>query len=96
MILIENQPPGGNCVDALVAWLVLVPREYIDMVSERKGEALVILAYFGALVNTHKEKWVFCDGGKYLVESIGQHLGAPWEEWLYWPYQTLTVTESIQ
>ncbi|KAJ6029891.1 uncharacterized protein N7446_001046 [Penicillium canescens] len=54
MTLMENEPPGGNCVDALVAWPVLVPREYIDMVSERKGEALVILAYFGALVDTHK------------------------------------------
>ncbi|KAJ5958265.1 uncharacterized protein N7479_005415 [Penicillium vulpinum] len=94
--VVDRQIPGSNCLDVLIAWPVLVPREYIDLVAQRKGEALVILAHFGALVDTHKHSWIFCDGGKYLVESISQYLGPQWEEWLHWPQQSLVVTNSVQ
>ncbi|KAJ6185552.1 hypothetical protein N7519_006853 [Penicillium mononematosum] len=73
MTATENQIPGANGVHVLTAWPVLVPGEYIDLVAQRKGEALVILAHFGALVDTHKHSWVFCDGGKYLIDSISHH-----------------------
>lgn len=89
--VIDSQGPGANSADVLVAWPVLVPCEYIDLISQRKGEALVILAHFGALVDTHKDSWVFRDGGKYLVDSISQHLGSEWEEWLHWPCQALNA-----
>ncbi|CAG8237148.1 unnamed protein product [Penicillium nalgiovense] len=92
----ENQIPGANSIDVLIAWPVLVPREYIDLVAQRKGEALVILAHFGALVDTHKHSWVFCDGGKYLVDSISQYLGPQWAEWLHWPRQSLMVANAVQ
>ncbi|CAG8900166.1 unnamed protein product [Penicillium egyptiacum] len=94
--VMDNPIPGPNSVHVVVAWPVIVPREYIDLVAQRKGEALVILAHFGALVDTHKHSWVFCDGGKYLVDSISQYLGSQWEEWLRWPRQSLMVTHSVQ
>ncbi|KAJ5941445.1 hypothetical protein N7516_001613 [Penicillium verrucosum] len=89
--VIDSQAPGSDSLSVLIAWPILVPREYIDLVAQRRCEALVILAYFGALVNTHKHSWVFCDGGKYLVDSITQYLGPQWEEWLCWPRQSLMV-----
>jgi hypothetical protein len=46
------------------------PLAYIDLVAQRKGEALVILAHFGALVDRHKHSWVFCDGGKSSVQHL--------------------------
>ncbi|KAJ5165413.1 uncharacterized protein N7500_007243 [Penicillium coprophilum] len=92
--VIDSQSPGNNSLDVLIAWPVLVSREYIDLVAQRKGEALVILAHFGALVDTHKHSWVFCDGGEYLVDSISQYLGSQWEEWLQWPRQSLAATNS--
>jgi hypothetical protein len=95
MTVVEEQDLRGHGIDALVAWPVLVPREYIDLVAERKGEALVILAYFGALVDTQRHKWVFCDGGRYLVDSISQYLGPMWGEWLEWPKQALAHVEPV-
>lgn len=96
VITVLNRPvPEDNSVDVLIAWPILVPREYIDLVSQRKCEALVILAHFGALVDTHKHSWVFCDGGKYLVDSITQYLGPQWEEWLHWPRQSLVVPNPV-
>ncbi|OQD71915.1 hypothetical protein PENPOL_c001G09688 [Penicillium polonicum] len=93
--VIDSQVPGYNSSGILIAWPILVPREYIDLVAQRKCEALVILAYFGALVDTHKHSWVFCDGGKYLVDSVTQYLGPQWEEWLHWPRQSLMVPNSV-
>ncbi|KAJ5507371.1 hypothetical protein N7527_009514 [Penicillium freii] len=93
--VIDSQVPGTNSSTILIAWPILVPREYIDLVAQRKCEALVILAYFGALVDTHKHLWVFCDGGKYLVDSVTQYLGPQWEEWLHWPRQSLMVLNSV-
>ncbi|CAG7948309.1 unnamed protein product [Penicillium salamii] len=92
MTIVEGQAPGTDSVNILVAWPILVPREYIDLISERRSEALVIFAYYGALVDTQKDIWLFRDGGEYLVRSISQYLGAHWEEWLRWPCQNLTGT----
>lgn len=77
-------------IDALVAWAVLVPRQYADLVSSRKGEALVILAHYGALVHSRREKWIFYDGGRFLIESISHYFGPRWYDWLAWPQQILT------
>jgi hypothetical protein len=93
--VMDEQVPGANSLDVLIAWPVLVPREYIDLVAQRKEEALVILAHFGALVHTHRHLWVFCDGGKYLVDSISQYLRPQWEEWLRWPCQILLEGRSV-
>lgn len=94
--MIENPITGANAIHALVTWPVLVLREYIDRVAERKGEALVILAHYAALVDTHRDMWLVCDGGKYLVDSISQHLGPRWDEWLQWPRQLLIETDHVQ
>ncbi|KGO45479.1 hypothetical protein PEX1_046800 [Penicillium expansum] len=94
--VVNSEAQRADSLDVLVAWPILVPREYIDMIAQRKCEALVILAHFGALVDTHRHLWVFCDGGKYLVDSISQYLGPEWEEWLHWPRQSQIPASSVQ
>jgi hypothetical protein len=94
--VIERENSRNNSIFALIAWPVLVPFEYIELLSKRKEEALVILAYYGALVATHKDHWVCCDGGKYMVDSICQYLGLQWEDWLQWPRKALTETRLVQ
>jgi hypothetical protein len=77
-------------VHALVAWPVMVSPKYVDLVASNQGEALVILAHYGALVHSCRDSWVFQDGGQFLIESITQFLGPPWREWLEWPWKALT------
>lgn len=95
MTVLEQQKLREHCINGLVAWPILVPREYLDLVAARKGEALVILAYYGALVDTQRDMWVFCDGGRYLVDSISQYLGPRWEDWLEWPKKALAHAETV-
>lgn len=77
-------------LDALVAWPVMVSPKYVDLIASRQGEALVILAYYGALVHPSRGHWVFQDGGQFLIESVTQYLGHAWSEWLEWPWKALT------
>lgn len=93
--VMEGRARGANNVDILMAWSVLVPEEFVTLVSERREVALVIFAHYGALVHTHRDQWMFCDGGEYLINSISQYLGSQWEEWLRWPRQSLDDTNDV-
>ncbi|CEJ60490.1 Putative Sterol uptake control protein 2 [Penicillium brasilianum] len=75
---------------ALVAWPVIVSPDYVDLVASHQGEALVILAYYGALIHPSRNHWVFQDGGQFLIESVTQYLGPAWHDWLEWPWKALT------
>lgn len=75
---------------ALIAWPVMMSPKYVDLVGSHRGEALVILAYYGALIHPCRDNWVFQDGGQFLIESITQFLGPSWREWLEWPWKALT------
>jgi hypothetical protein len=77
-------------LNGLVAWPVMISPQYVDLVSSHQGEALVILAYYGALIHPSRDYWVFQDGGRFLIESVTQFLGPAWHEWLEWPWKALT------
>ncbi|KAJ6114046.1 hypothetical protein N7523_007363 [Penicillium sp. IBT 18751x] len=74
---------------AIIAWPVIVGADYIDLLSSRQPEGLVILAHYAVLLHTRRDYWIVGDGGRYLIESISQLLGPAWETWLSWPNQSL-------
>lgn len=76
-------------LNILVAWPVMVSWDYVDLIALRQEVALVILAYFGALVYLFRADWVFQDGGQFLIESTTQYLGPTWQEWLEWPRKAM-------
>jgi hypothetical protein len=94
MIALEKDPSTRGAVNALIAWPLLVPREYVDFISAHKPEALVILAYYGGLIHSYRDRWMFCDGGLYLVESVNQHIAADKKDWLQWPLSRLAKAAS--
>ncbi|KAJ5605491.1 hypothetical protein N7510_008272 [Penicillium lagena] len=95
MTAIDTGSSRNGGIGALVAWPVLVPREYVKLVAARQGEALVILAHYGALIHPSREKWMFQDGGEFLIKSVRQYLGPSWQEWLGWPLGMLAETNSL-
>jgi len=75
----------------IFAWPVTVPKEYVDLLSQRRPEALIILSYYAVLLHHRKEFWAVGDAGKYLVEGISSHLGKHWDKWLTWPKSATSV-----
>ncbi|PYH45454.1 uncharacterized protein BP01DRAFT_318620 [Aspergillus saccharolyticus JOP 1030-1] len=76
-------------IGGITGWPVIVELEYVDMLEQRRPEALVILACYGVILHHARNMWTFGDGGRFLIEAIGSHLGPRWDEWMEWPNRIL-------
>ncbi|CRG86428.1 Protoporphyrin uptake protein 1 [Talaromyces islandicus] len=72
-------------IGPIISWPVIISPDYIELLSERRPEALAILSHFGALLHMHNEMWTFGHSGLYLISSISHCLGPEWKSWLRWP-----------
>ena len=61
------------------------PNAYFTLLHQRQPPALVLFAYFGALLHGITDYW-FMDGlGKEIVEVVADLLGSYWRPWISWP-----------
>ena len=89
-----NKDSGSRATarSAIFAWPILASPEYTDLLTQRRPEALAILAHYGVLLHWHREIWIFGDGGRRLVEGVEQYLGGYWEKWLELPRSVMMET----
>ncbi|KAI0973714.1 hypothetical protein F4678DRAFT_408307 [Xylaria arbuscula] len=78
----------------LLQWAVMVPPEFINLVEERRPEALVIIAYYAVLIHDTRGYWVSGDAGAFIIRSITSFLGNYWAGWLAWPNEVLDSVNS--
>ncbi|KAJ5731609.1 uncharacterized protein N7483_006117 [Penicillium malachiteum] len=90
---VSDRPLLSNKVGSIVSWLVMIPDGYIDLLVERRPEALIILSYFGTILHTYKDTWMFGNSGEFIVKSVGTYLGGPWEHWLQWPNRAVMQSD---
>ncbi|KIW26982.1 hypothetical protein, variant [Cladophialophora immunda] len=77
----------------LLAWPVQLKGPFLESLNQRRPEALIILAYFAALMTFYRECWAVGDSGSLLIQAISSHLGPHWSEWMEWP-MSLAVAEN--
>lgn len=75
-----------------LAWPVLIPFDFLQMLRQRRPEALVILAHWAVFLHYDREFWVFSDSGRVLIESTSKYLGSYWDDWMAWPNEVLEAT----
>ncbi|KAF2680915.1 hypothetical protein K458DRAFT_434162 [Lentithecium fluviatile CBS 122367] len=79
-----------NTLDAMessyapMVWPGVVSDRFINLVYERKPEALVILAHFCALLKKLNSCWYLRGVGISLLGAIGAELGGLWESRIAW------------
>lgn len=76
---------SSQSANLIFGWLVVVGKDYTDLLSARRAEALIILAHYAVILHKRRNFWAIGDAGKYLVEAIDAHLGQHWDRWLAWP-----------
>ncbi|KAL3428156.1 sterol uptake control protein 2 [Phlyctema vagabunda] len=73
---------------ATMAWMTLVPEEFVRLVEDRVPEALIILASYCVLLKQLQYLW-WCQGiAESLLKVLTDFLGGedgPWAEHLRWP-----------
>lgn len=74
-----------STIGPVIFWPVTITPTYIDLLSERRPEALAILSHFGVLIHSHRDMWIFGDSGLYIISAINDYLGPSWESWLHYP-----------
>ena len=74
---------------AVQEWAVRVPTGYVELLNQRRPEALVVLAYYAVLLHRERMYWSIGGTGSYLIRSITSNLGEYWAEWLEWPNRVL-------
>lgn len=79
--------------DSVFAWPTMLTQTFVDDLTARRPEALVILANYGVLIHRHRNLWMFGSGGKRLVESICRYLGKRWDETLRFPMSQAQHTD---
>ena len=78
----------------LFSWLISASAEFTVLLEQRRPEALVLLAYYAAILHKRRGSWVVGEAGEKLLRYIKNHLGKPWEEWLAWPTSVVSPTGS--
>ncbi|CAI4219572.1 unnamed protein product [Parascedosporium putredinis] len=63
---------------AFQEWPVRVSVEYVTLLEQRRPEALVILAYYAALLHYTRYHWAVGDVGAFFIQEITRHLGSYW------------------
>ncbi|KZL64203.1 c6 finger domain-containing protein [Colletotrichum incanum] len=70
-------------------WPVRISQDYIELLQQRRPEALIILSYYAVLLHWAKDYWAVGNSGSFLIEAVSRHLGSYWADWLEWPNQEL-------
>ena len=70
-------------------WPVLVPQRYIDLMTKRKPQALVILAHFCIMLNMLNSLWFMEGCATRILEQCRRDLDEEWLPYIQWPLSVL-------
>ncbi|KAH7205162.1 uncharacterized protein BKA55DRAFT_600381 [Fusarium redolens] len=65
------------------------PEEYFSLLHQRQPPALILYAFYGALLHSLNESWFMEGWGYNIVEAIDDLLGSYWRNWVAWPLEVV-------
>jgi hypothetical protein len=71
------------------SWPVLVSQRYIDLMSERNPEALVVLAHFCVMLNMLNSLWFMEGCAVRILDQCRRDLDDEWLPYIQWPLSVL-------
>lgn len=78
-------------------WVSIVPEAYFTLLQQRQPPAMIIFAYFGALLHRMNHYWWIQGCGRSIIDVVDHCLGPYWDDWLSWPKEFLqakTITAT--
>ncbi|KAG5659854.1 hypothetical protein KAF25_002413 [Fusarium avenaceum] len=65
------------------------PEEYFTLLQQRQPPALILYAFYGALLHALNDSWLLEGWGYDIVELIDDLLGPYWKQWILWPIEVV-------
>lgn len=87
----ETETPGSSVFNR--AWqgaFLFVPfasERYFSLLHQRQPPALILYAFYGALLHSLNDSWFMEGWGHDIVEVVNDLLGSYWEHWISWPLE---------
>jgi hypothetical protein len=76
-------------ISVVMTWPAVVPRAFLRLLVQRNRLAVLILAYYGALLHRLDSFWYFQGWGRHLVETSVCILGDTHADLLTWPKESV-------
>jgi Fungal specific transcription factor domain len=73
----------------LMVFPMLMPKRFIGLAEELQPRALVILAYYFAMLAKFRDVWWIGDTGRREIRGIQTVLPAEWQDLMSWPLMTM-------
>jgi hypothetical protein len=70
-------------------WIFVAPEGYFTLLQQRQPPAMIIFAYFGALIHKLDHYWWMEGCGKSIIDVVENCLGSYWSNWMKWPKQVV-------
>ncbi|XEV01131.1 hypothetical protein FSHL1_006418 [Fusarium sambucinum] len=70
-------------------WAVLIPPRYIELLTLREPQALIILGHYAVLLHLCKDVWQVGDSGRHVLGGIVKQLTSKWVQMLWWPLSVI-------
>jgi len=86
---------GDGTVLATFVWPINLSPKYLELLSEKQPEAMIILAhycvliYWGEAKGTDDHTWFIAGWSKYILETIQEIVPDEWQEQLAWPMKLI-------
>jgi hypothetical protein len=78
------------------AWPTALKPEFWQLLEAKSPIALLVLAYFAALMSLRPKLWWFQNWPKLLLEKVEEHLvGNEWKEALAWPKRVVNALPVV-
>ena len=74
---------------AISDWLEKIPREYLDLLGERRPKALVLLAHIACLLKRAERYWYMSGAGERILRTVVNLLDDEWMGWIQWPHEVM-------
>lgn len=85
----DGEAQGRRTIHIIFWWAILMPEQFLDLLTNRNPVAIVILGYYVALLEHGKRVWLIGDAASYLLYSVARYLGDEWSDWLAAPQSLL-------
>lgn len=82
----NHDEPVAHFCRRLFAFPILIPHHFVILLSERRPRALVILAYFFAMMTHARSMWFVGNMAQSELRAIREYLPHRWREELRWPF----------
>ncbi|KAJ5946352.1 hypothetical protein N7454_003191 [Penicillium verhagenii] len=86
--------PGVFLMDLVIGWLYRRPEEFVHFIEQKRPKALVVLAYWAALLKFMETTWFMEGWSEHVLMGISSSLPFDYQLWLEWPLQKSQQAQS--